>query len=95
MAFSHTFKHARDTCYFAHSYPYTFTNLQRDLWSLEQAPPGAIRGDHQGGHQGLEGAGLEGSRSIPESPAAMSCHELPRAVCRGRVQGACAGAGPP
>jgi len=38
VAWSITFSHTRDTFYFAHSHPYTFTNLQRDLWALEQDP---------------------------------------------------------
>ena len=36
LAWCHTFEHAKDTFFFAHSQPYTFTNLQKDLWDLEQ-----------------------------------------------------------
>jgi len=38
VAYKHVFQYARDTFYFAHTHPYTFTNLQRDLWTLEQDP---------------------------------------------------------
>ncbi len=28
LTWSHTFSHGRDTCYFAHCYPYTYSDLQ-------------------------------------------------------------------
>lgn len=28
LTWSYTFQHAEDTCYFAHCYPYTYTDLQ-------------------------------------------------------------------
>ena len=36
--FSLVFEHAYDTVYIAHSYPYTFTDLQRYLRALENDP---------------------------------------------------------
>ena len=38
LSFTHTFKHADDTCYFAYSVPYTYTDLRRDLLKLEAHP---------------------------------------------------------
>ena len=34
VTWSHTFKHGGDTCYFAHSYPYTYSNLQDYLQQI-------------------------------------------------------------
>ena len=38
LTFSVMFEHDRDTVYFSHSYPYTYTDLQRYLNKLEQDP---------------------------------------------------------
>ena len=34
VTWSHTFKHSGDTCYFAHSFPYTYSNLQDYLQKI-------------------------------------------------------------
>jgi hypothetical protein len=38
LSFSVTFENSHDTVYFAHSYPYTFSDLQRYLSKLEADP---------------------------------------------------------
>ncbi|KAJ3034568.1 Cytosolic carboxypeptidase 2 [Rhizophlyctis rosea] len=38
LTFSITFEYARDTVYFAHCYPYTYSDLQRYLYNLKQDP---------------------------------------------------------
>jgi len=43
LTFTVTFKHDNDSVYFAHCYPYTYTDLQNDLMEIEKDP-------HAGGH---------------------------------------------
>lgn len=38
LTWQHTFEHENDVVYFAHSYPYTYTDLQRYLEKLEADP---------------------------------------------------------
>ena len=38
LTWSHTFQHDRDTCYFAHCYPYTYSDLLDDLRTLQMEP---------------------------------------------------------
>jgi cytosolic carboxypeptidase protein 2/3 len=38
LTFAVTFQHDYDTVYFAHSYPYTFSDLQRYLAKIEKDP---------------------------------------------------------
>ena len=38
LTWSASFKHDADTIYFAHCYPYTYTDLQRYLDALESDP---------------------------------------------------------
>lgn len=37
LTFDVEFQHENDTVYFAHSYPYTYSNLQHDLMSIDQS----------------------------------------------------------
>lgn len=38
LTWSHTFQHGQDTCYFAHCYPYTYSDLQDDLGAIQMDP---------------------------------------------------------
>lgn len=43
LTWQHTFEHENDVVYFAHSYPYTYTDLQRYLEKLELDPKRKLR----------------------------------------------------
>jgi len=42
LTWSFTFQHAHDTCYFAHCYPYTYSDMQDHLHSLLSHPEKAL-----------------------------------------------------